>query len=151
MDANPRHRRILWVPVSVVIPVKLVNVSRLRYWVRLPICIALPSRFHRDLYCRGLSHCAIRRCACTSSNQLGWISHQPCAFIAADYIILGRIAKFLACSEYVPLPLNRITRVFVISDVTTFLIQVVFVTPCSPLAVLPFCRLVGEPWAYPGI
>ncbi|KAI6003842.1 RTA1-like protein [Pisolithus albus] len=47
----------------------------------------------------------------------------PCAFIAADYILLGRLAAYLACGEYVPLPLNRITRVFVISDISTFLIQ----------------------------
>ncbi|KIM68771.1 hypothetical protein SCLCIDRAFT_104952 [Scleroderma citrinum Foug A] len=47
----------------------------------------------------------------------------PCAFIAANYVLLGRIAKFLVCDEYVPLPLNKITRVFVLSDISTFLIQ----------------------------
>ncbi|KIM68753.1 hypothetical protein SCLCIDRAFT_13511 [Scleroderma citrinum Foug A] len=47
----------------------------------------------------------------------------PCAFIAADYILLGRIAKFLACGEYVPLPLNKVTLVFVLSDIFTFLMQ----------------------------
>ncbi|KAL4076044.1 RTA1-domain-containing protein [Scleroderma citrinum] len=46
-----------------------------------------------------------------------------CAFIAADYVLLGRLAKHLSCGEYVPLPLNKITRVFVISDISTFLIQ----------------------------
>ncbi|KAL4076688.1 RTA1 like protein-domain-containing protein [Scleroderma yunnanense] len=47
----------------------------------------------------------------------------PCGFIAADYVLLGRFAKFLSCSEHVPLPPNKITLVFVISDISTFLIQ----------------------------
>ena len=126
MDAIPCYWRILWVLAPAVIPVRLINAFRLRYWVRPPIFITLPSRFQGDLYCRGLFHCAIRRCARTSSNLPNWIFYQPCAFIAANYVLLGRIAKFLACTEYIPLPINKITLIFVISDVNTFLIQVVF-------------------------
>ena len=49
---------------------------------------------------------------------------QPCAFIAADYVLLGRISKHLGADEYLLVPSRRITIVFVASDITTFLIQV---------------------------
>lgn len=66
----------------------------------------------------------------------------PCAFIAADYILLGRLAAFLACGEYVPLPLNRITRIFVISDISTFLIQAA--GGSSTISSNPNVALAGE-------
>ncbi|KAA1466423.1 RTA1-domain-containing protein [Dentipellis sp. KUC8613] len=48
----------------------------------------------------------------------------PCAFIAADYMILGRLVRHLACEQHLRLvPPHRITRFFVISDIVTFLIQ----------------------------
>ncbi|KAG6857110.1 hypothetical protein H0H87_009671 [Tephrocybe sp. NHM501043] len=47
----------------------------------------------------------------------------PCAFIAADYVLLGQLARHLGASEYLAIPAHRITRVFVASDITTFLIQ----------------------------
>ncbi|KAH7920174.1 RTA1-domain-containing protein [Leucogyrophana mollusca] len=47
----------------------------------------------------------------------------PCAFIAADYILLGRIARYLDCAEYLLVPSQRITAIFVTSDITTFMIQ----------------------------
>jgi hypothetical protein len=50
----------------------------------------------------------------------------PCAFIAANYILLGRLARRLNCSQYLLVPANRITLVFISSDITTFLIQVRF-------------------------
>ncbi|KJA30219.1 hypothetical protein HYPSUDRAFT_125712 [Hypholoma sublateritium FD-334 SS-4] len=49
----------------------------------------------------------------------------PCAFIAADYVLLGRISKHLGADEYLLVPSRRITIVFVASDITTFLIQAV--------------------------
>lgn len=66
----------------------------------------------------------------------------PCAFIAADYVLLGRLATFLACGEYIPLPLSRVTRVFVISDISTFLIQAA--GGGSTISHNPNVALVGE-------
>ncbi|KAF8261380.1 RTA1 like protein-domain-containing protein, partial [Lactarius quietus] len=47
----------------------------------------------------------------------------PCAFIAADYVLLGRLARYLGSGKHLLVPANRITITFVISDITTFLIQ----------------------------
>ncbi|KAA1466425.1 RTA1-domain-containing protein [Dentipellis sp. KUC8613] len=48
----------------------------------------------------------------------------PCAFIAADYIILGRLVRFLKCEKHLRIvPPRKITTVFLSSDITTFLIQ----------------------------
>ncbi|GLB33878.1 putative RTA1 like protein [Lyophyllum shimeji] len=49
----------------------------------------------------------------------------PCAFIAADYVLLGRIASHLDSARFLLLPARRITAVFVSSDITTFLIQAI--------------------------
>jgi hypothetical protein len=48
----------------------------------------------------------------------------PCAFIAANYVLLGRLARHLDCSQYLLVPARRITIVFISSDISTFLIQV---------------------------
>ena len=48
---------------------------------------------------------------------------QPCAFIAADYILLGRLARFLRAGQHLLVPPTKIMIVFLISDITTFLIQ----------------------------
>jgi len=47
----------------------------------------------------------------------------PCAFIAADYVLLGRLARYLKCEQHLLVAPNRITKIFVASDVITFLIQ----------------------------
>ncbi|KAI0068733.1 hypothetical protein BV25DRAFT_1817642 [Artomyces pyxidatus] len=47
----------------------------------------------------------------------------PCAFIAADYILLGRLAKYLNCGQHLAVSPNRIMITFLASDITTFLIQ----------------------------
>ncbi|KAF8558767.1 RTA1-domain-containing protein [Imleria badia] len=47
----------------------------------------------------------------------------PCAFIAANYVLLGRLARHISCPTHVLLPIQKLTLVFVSSDVTTFLIQ----------------------------
>jgi len=47
----------------------------------------------------------------------------PCGFIAALYAILGRLAGMLQCPQFLWIRPSRITMVFVISDVITFLIQ----------------------------
>ncbi|PPQ98523.1 hypothetical protein CVT24_004014 [Panaeolus cyanescens] len=49
----------------------------------------------------------------------------PCAFIAADYVLLGRLAKHLEADAYLLVNSRRITIVFISSDVTTFLIQAI--------------------------
>ncbi|KAF8529138.1 RTA1-domain-containing protein [Hysterangium stoloniferum] len=47
----------------------------------------------------------------------------PCAFIASDYVLLGRLSQSLGMGEHLLISPNRITRVFIASDVATFLIQ----------------------------
>ncbi|KAF9464496.1 RTA1 like protein-domain-containing protein [Collybia nuda] len=49
----------------------------------------------------------------------------PCAFIAADYVLLGRLARYLDSDEFLVISPRRITVVFVSSDITTFLIQAI--------------------------
>lgn len=53
-----------------------------------------------------------------------YIPRQPCAFIAADYILLGRLARHLNMDQHLLVKPRFITRIFIASDVTTFLIQV---------------------------
>ncbi|KAF7292330.1 RTA1-domain-containing protein [Mycena chlorophos] len=47
----------------------------------------------------------------------------PCAFIASEYVLLGRLARYLRCDSLLLVPPRRITIVFISSDITTFLIQ----------------------------
>ncbi|TFY68626.1 hypothetical protein EVG20_g3480 [Dentipellis fragilis] len=48
----------------------------------------------------------------------------PCTFVAADYIILGRLVQFLGCQKHLRLvPPRRIALLFLCSDIVTFLIQ----------------------------
>ncbi|KDN39359.1 hypothetical protein RSAG8_08876, partial [Rhizoctonia solani AG-8 WAC10335] len=47
----------------------------------------------------------------------------PCAFIAGVYMLLGRLAIHLNAAEYLLIRPNILTKVFVISDVFTFLMQ----------------------------
>ncbi|CAL1712149.1 unnamed protein product [Somion occarium] len=47
----------------------------------------------------------------------------PCGFIAADYVLLGRLSRWLNCDSHLLITPRRITLVFVLSDVVTFLVQ----------------------------
>jgi len=47
----------------------------------------------------------------------------PCAFIAAEYVLLGRLARYLEADRHLLVNPRRITIVFISSDITTFLIQ----------------------------
>ncbi|KAJ7180301.1 RTA1-like protein [Mycena crocata] len=47
----------------------------------------------------------------------------PCAFIASEYVLLGRLARFLECDKHLLVSPRRITIVFISSDITTFLVQ----------------------------
>ncbi|KAJ4478175.1 RTA1-like protein [Lentinula aciculospora] len=49
----------------------------------------------------------------------------PCAFIAAEYVLLGRLARHLRCDKYLLVTSRRITITFISSDITTFLIQAI--------------------------
>jgi len=49
----------------------------------------------------------------------------PCAFIAAEYVLLGRLALDLNAAEHLVISPRRVTPLFVASDITTFLIQAV--------------------------
>ncbi|KAJ7178960.1 RTA1-like protein [Mycena filopes] len=44
----------------------------------------------------------------------------PCAFIAAEYVLLGRLARYLQLDHHLMVSPRRITWVFISSDITTF-------------------------------
>ena len=48
----------------------------------------------------------------------------PCAFIVADYVLLGRMSRHLDCAKYLMIPARRVTIIFILSYIATFLIQV---------------------------
>lgn len=52
-----------------------------------------------------------------------FVTLSPCGFIAAEYVLLGRLARWLGANTHVLIPPHRITLVFVCSDVATFLTQ----------------------------
>ncbi|KAI0637496.1 RTA1 like protein-domain-containing protein [Trametes polyzona] len=47
----------------------------------------------------------------------------PCAFIAAEYVILGRLARHLQASQHLAIGAGKVAFVFVMSDVITFAMQ----------------------------
>ncbi|WVQ70919.1 hypothetical protein IAR50_000444 [Cryptococcus sp. DSM 104548] len=48
----------------------------------------------------------------------------PCAFLAADYVLLGRLVVYLDAGHCIrPLNARLVSRVFILSDVVTFFIQ----------------------------
>ncbi|EJD40937.1 RTA1-domain-containing protein [Auricularia subglabra TFB-10046 SS5] len=49
----------------------------------------------------------------------------PCAFIASEYVLLGRLAMYLKAERHLLLSPRRITTIFVASDATTFIIQAI--------------------------
>ena len=64
-----------------------------------------------------------------SSLTATYASHsirQPCAFLAADYVCLSRLALYLGqdvTKNCLVFPVTALVKFFVIMDVTTFLIQ----------------------------
>ncbi|KAF8960755.1 RTA1-like protein [Flammula alnicola] len=67
--------------------------------------------------------------------QQTFIILSPCAFIAADYVLLGRLARYLLgvdADKYLLVPSRRLTVVYVVSDVVTFLIQALPLPTHSP-------------------
>lgn len=50
----------------------------------------------------------------------------PVGFIAANYVLLGRMARWLKCNSYMLIRPERVTLFFVASDVITFFVQVCF-------------------------
>ncbi|TFY55712.1 hypothetical protein EVG20_g9216 [Dentipellis fragilis] len=52
----------------------------------------------------------------------------PCFFIAADYMVLGRLVRSIDCKQHLRLVSpRRITIIFITSDILTFLIQIFLV------------------------
>ncbi|KAB5592102.1 Protein RTA1 [Ceratobasidium theobromae] len=47
----------------------------------------------------------------------------PCAFLAADYILLGHLVQHLNAGQYLFIRPNRVTKIFLISDLVTFAVQ----------------------------
>ena len=52
--------------------------------------------------------------------------------LAADYVLLGRLVRHLGMDRYLRIPARRTTKIFVLSDVTTFLIR-----PSDPFLCCP--------------
>lgn len=48
---------------------------------------------------------------------------QPCGMIAAEYVLLGRLSRYLRSDDFLFISARKITLVFVSSDVVTFLVQ----------------------------
>jgi hypothetical protein len=55
-----------------------------------------------------------------------FITLSPAAFIATEYALLSQITRRLHMEEFLLLPATKITKIFIWSDVITFLIQVRF-------------------------
>ena len=55
----------------------------------------------------------------------------PCGFIAADYVLLGRLCLSLNGDKHLLIRPQRITLFFVASDIVTFIIQVRDLNTCS--------------------
>jgi len=47
----------------------------------------------------------------------------PCAFLAADYILLGHLVQHLNAGQYLFIRPNRVMKIFLASDLVTFAIQ----------------------------
>lgn len=58
-----------------------------------------------------------------SSHTIRFVVLSPCAFIAANYMLLGRLARQLEKGHFLLVSPQRLTKVFLTSDITTFLIQ----------------------------
>ncbi|KAI0640601.1 RTA1 like protein-domain-containing protein [Trametes meyenii] len=66
--------------------------------------------------------------ACMASpSGLAWFflltTLSPCAFIAAEYVILGRLARHLQASQHLAISPGKVANVFIFSDVVTFAMQ----------------------------
>ncbi|ORX36045.1 putative integral to membrane protein [Kockovaella imperatae] len=81
-------------------------------------------------YCEGLG-LALRLALRNNLHSSGlyivmylFVVLSPCAFLAGDYILLGRLVQHLDGTQYLrPFKARLISRIFIISDVITFLIQ----------------------------
>ena len=70
------------------------------------------------------SHVILLRAPSLACSPARAAAHQPCAFLAADYILLGRIVSHLNGDSHLkPVKPSKVTLFFVLSDVATFLIQ----------------------------
>lgn len=52
------------------------------------------------------------------------VTLSPCGFIAGAYVLLGRLARSVDGDRHVLIPPQKIAKIFVASDVITFLVQV---------------------------
>lgn len=59
----------------------------------------------------------------THPSLVRFVVLSPCAFIAGNYILLGRLSRHLNVGHYLLVNPAKITKIFVASDITTFLIQ----------------------------
>ena len=64
-----------------------------------------------------------KSCRPTPADLTQFILLSPCAFLAHNYIILPRLAKWLDGEDCLFLSSRKIVRIFVWSDVITFQIQ----------------------------
>ncbi|KIY64658.1 RTA1-like protein [Cylindrobasidium torrendii FP15055 ss-10] len=67
-------------------------------------------------------------------------SLSPCGMIAAEYVLLGRLSQYLRSDDFLFISSRNITRVFVTSDVLTFLVQ----AGGGGIMVMESMRKIGE-------
>lgn len=87
-----------------------------------PLPDAHQFRLHPSLLDRHpCTFCPVSKWDCSLTRQLVLLS--PCAFLAQDYMILPRLATWLDAEDCLFLKSRLVVRVFVWSDVVTFLLQ----------------------------
>lgn len=102
----------------------LLTIQLYRHGGKFFLCLVIGA------YCEGFG-LAMRIPFRTSPHSRGiyivqylFVVLSPCAFLAADYILLGRLTLHLSSNRHLrPLNPRKITLIFVLSDVATFLIQ----------------------------
>ncbi|CAD6568828.1 MAG: hypothetical protein TREMPRED_004789 [Tremellales sp. Tagirdzhanova-0007] len=121
------------------IPNKAVNIVAAVLYFIVAIVLTWQNYRHRanymlclviGAYCEGLG-IVFRLIFRTNPHSTGiyileylFVVLSPCAFLAGDYILLGRLVLYLDAPQYLrPLKPKAISWTFVISDVITFLIQ----------------------------
>ncbi|KAH8088115.1 integral to membrane protein [Filobasidium floriforme] len=126
---NPlRYIPVIWGAITALvlyfIVAILLTVQFFRYGGKYFLCLVI------GCYCYGIGLCMRIPFRSDPHNttiyivQYLFIVLSPCAFLAGDYILLGRIVSHLSGDRHLrPVRPNKVTLFFVLSDVATFLIQ----------------------------
>ncbi|KAL7419399.1 hypothetical protein Q5752_006237 [Cryptotrichosporon argae] len=120
------------------VPNKAVNIVAAVLYFVVALLLTLRTIRHKGYYmlcltiaawCEGLG-LALRLGLRENLHSKGWyivmylfVVLSPCAFLAGDYILLGRIVDHLDAARYLFIKPSKVSWTFVISDIITFLIQ----------------------------